>query len=125
MVNFTSFASLLAFGVLSASAAPAGEVLNGNPLEARQYPRQVMACKDIHWGGQCITWTMTYAECKNVPADWNDVISSIKSVNPTGVFCEWWEHANCSGERYTNQNDANLHDGDGFFGDRISSIRCY
>ncbi|KAK4653812.1 hypothetical protein QC762_510180 [Podospora pseudocomata] len=125
MVSFKSLATLLAFGVLSATAAPAGDALNGSHLEARQSPRQVFACKDWYWQGQCITWDMTYAECKNRPAEWNDVISSIKSVHKTGVYCEWWEHANCSGERYDNQEDANLHDGSGFFADRISSIRCY
>ncbi|KAK0708913.1 hypothetical protein B0T21DRAFT_387614 [Apiosordaria backusii] len=44
----------------------------------------------------------------NVPDSYNDRISSIRNLDKRRFHCE----------------DANLHDGDGFFSDRISSWRC-
>ncbi|KAK4172124.1 hypothetical protein QBC36DRAFT_197745 [Triangularia setosa] len=34
-------------------------------------------------------------------------------------------HGNCEGQYYTNKEDVNFYDGDGFFDDRISSWICY
>jgi len=39
-------------------------------------------------------------------------------------YLQWCRHPNCQGRSYANQNDAKLQDGDGYFDDRISSIRC-
>ncbi|VBB79490.1 Putative protein of unknown function [Podospora comata] len=86
---------LIAMGVLSATAAPAMDTSSDSSITAL-----------------------------NVPGSYNDRISSIRNLDKNRFHCVWYEHSNCGGRSYGNQEDANLHDGNGFFSDRISSWRC-
>lgn len=40
------------------------------------------------------------------------------------LFLFSYRHNHCQGRTYSNQKDANLADGDGFFNDRITALRC-
>ncbi|KAK0665416.1 hypothetical protein QBC41DRAFT_232847 [Cercophora samala] len=95
MFNLKTATILLAMGVLSATAAPSVDTSADNNIMAL-----------------------------NVPGSYNDRISSIRNLDKNRFHCVWYEHSNCGGRSYSNQEDANLHDGDGFFSDRISSWRC-
>ncbi|KAK4642633.1 hypothetical protein QC761_511295 [Podospora bellae-mahoneyi] len=114
MFNVKSLAVLVALGVLSVTASQS----NGGQEQISVY-----ACKDPWWGGQCRTFYGGRNECVNFSGSWNDVISSIRHSGK-GWHCQWWEHANCQGLVYQNQDDANLSDGNGRFDNRISSFRC-
>ncbi|KAM7187077.1 hypothetical protein V8F20_011145 [Naviculisporaceae sp. PSN 640] len=67
--------------------------------------------------------------CINVPAAWNDRISSFKTRYTTSpgvgtAKCDWYEHAGCTGAKHTAHTDPDLTDGSGFHNDRISSVYC-
>ncbi|KAK4671696.1 hypothetical protein QC764_0097880 [Podospora pseudoanserina] len=128
MLNLKSIITLLALGVFSASAAPAP---GASPMAEAEQPAlvdrqisvRVFACEHIRSQGACTTFNAPLGQCYNVPAAWNDRISTI--INQDRQFrCVWFEHGSCSGRSYANQVDDNLGDGDGYFNDRISSIRC-
>ncbi|KAK4187740.1 hypothetical protein QBC35DRAFT_221461 [Podospora australis] len=126
MVAIKSLISLLAFGALSVTATPVEteQTVDAKILVARQGPARVYACQNSRWREPCRTFESSPGSCFNVPNDWNDRISSIQNLNRDGFSCVWWEHGGCSGRSYSNQEDAELGDGDGFFNDRISSWRC-
>lgn len=66
MFNLKSFTTLLALGVLSATAAP--QVTKENTLEARQWTAHVFACHYINWGTPCGTFLMYNNEgCEDHP----------------------------------------------------------
>ncbi|KAM7194853.1 hypothetical protein V8F33_007051 [Rhypophila sp. PSN 637] len=123
MFSIKSIMAIAAFGMLSASAAPAA---NGEEasIVARQNTAYVFACQNIRWGTPCTTFALAPGACTNVPSGWNDNISSIRNNDNGRFHCVWYEHGGCGGRSYSNPEDANLADGDGFFNDRISSIRC-
>ncbi|KAK4173092.1 hypothetical protein QBC36DRAFT_349050 [Triangularia setosa] len=105
MFNLKSIITLLALGVFSASAAPAP---GASPMAEAEQPDQ----------RACTTFNAPLGQCYNVPAAWNDRISTI--INQDRQFrCVWFD-----GRSYANQVDDHLGDGDGYFNDRISSIRC-
>ncbi|KAK4672251.1 hypothetical protein QC763_0001950 [Podospora pseudopauciseta] len=123
MVNPKCFTALLTMSVLTTAApAPAADAEEGKPAP-RQTGRAVYTCHHTYWGAPCQPSASINNHLVNVPSDWNNVISSIR--NQTAWSCTWYEHGNCEGRSYTNQEDAKLADGDGFFNDRISSWRCY
>ncbi|KAK4654159.1 hypothetical protein QC762_0062690 [Podospora pseudocomata] len=122
MFNLKNIITLLAVGVLSASAAPAADVpvAEAEPaLVDRQISARVFACEHIRSQGACITFNAPIAQCS-----WNDRISTIINQDRNLFRCVWFEHGGCSGRSYANQVDDHLGDGDGYFNDRISSIRC-
>ncbi|VBB71459.1 Putative protein of unknown function [Podospora comata] len=122
MVNLKCFTALLTMSVLTTAApAPAADAEEGK-LAPRQTGRAVYACHHTYWG-PLPTLLQVLQSSSQCPSDWNDVISSIR--NQAAWSCTWYEHGNCEGRSYTNQEDANLADGDGFFNDPISSWRCY
>ncbi|KAK4205420.1 hypothetical protein QBC40DRAFT_162542 [Triangularia verruculosa] len=95
MFNLKAITLLLTMGIMSVTAAPASDVSSEGELVAL-----------------------------DVPSSYNDYISSIKNLDKGRFHCVWYEHGGCRGRSYSNQEDANLHDGNGFFSDRISSWRC-
>ncbi|KAK0664613.1 hypothetical protein QBC41DRAFT_359084 [Cercophora samala] len=110
MFNLKSLTVFAALAVLSVTA---------------QDRNAIYACKNPWWDGPCRTFYGGRNECVNFSGSWNDAISSIRnSGGGNGWHCQWWEHANCKGLVYQNQDDANLHDGNGRFADRLSSFRC-
>ncbi|KAF2681002.1 hypothetical protein K458DRAFT_420920 [Lentithecium fluviatile CBS 122367] len=124
MVSFKSVAAVLAFNVLSATAAPAS-----SPVEMRGEVNvlaqaSIYMCKDIRWNGDCRNVLVNLDTCTNVPSGWNDVISSIRNDSRSNYKCTWYLNANCGGSSYDNQDDANLADGNGKFNDSISSYSC-
>ncbi|VBB79537.1 Putative protein of unknown function [Podospora comata] len=122
MFNLKNIITLLAVGVLSASAAPAADVpvAEAEPaLVDRQISARVFACEHIRSQGACVTFNAPIAQCFNVPAAWNDRISTIINQDRSLFRCVWFD-----GRSYANQVDDHLGDGDGYFNDRISSIRC-
>ncbi|KAM7220199.1 hypothetical protein V8F06_004341 [Rhypophila decipiens] len=123
MVPIKSIATGLLVLAASAVAAPAPDA--AADIKARQDTTRVRMCEHPYWGGECIEPTGTWAQCQNVPAGWDNRASSVKGLTANFYFgCKWFEHFNCEGRMYTNNEDANLSDGDGFFDDRISSWRC-
>ncbi|KAM7202765.1 hypothetical protein V8F20_004279 [Naviculisporaceae sp. PSN 640] len=85
----------------------------------------VVACEHPEWQGYCWYPWIGNSNCYNVPDWFDNQISSIRNANSGAYYCEWFEHYDCTGRHYDNQNDAKLQDGNGFFDDRISSLRCY
>ncbi|KAK4654115.1 hypothetical protein QC762_401176 [Podospora pseudocomata] len=115
---------LIAMGVLSATAAPTVHTSSDGRITAGQNTAFVFACQNARWGNPCQTFGSNPGTCFNVPGSYNDRISSIRNLDKNRFHCVWYEHSNCGGRSYGNQEDANLHDGNGFFSDRISSWRC-
>jgi hypothetical protein len=64
------------------------------------------------------------ASIVNFPKGWDDGISSIQNLRPNNFECVWWQHSGCNGEKYDNQVEGNLADGNGAWNDRISAFRC-
>ncbi|KAK0666037.1 hypothetical protein QBC41DRAFT_305579 [Cercophora samala] len=130
MFSLKNIVTLLALAVFSASAAPAADVsvaeaASEQPaIVARQAWASVYACQHVWWGLPCQGFSPYAGQCIGVPAGYNDRISSIRNNNKNNFHCVWYEHGGCTGRSYANQEDANLADGDGFFNDRISSMRC-
>ncbi|KAI8648233.1 hypothetical protein NCS57_01491400 [Fusarium keratoplasticum] len=108
MVSFKAFCSALAFQALAVSAAPAEEVPKFTPPNKLQAQASIFYWSNIH----------------NLPKAWNDRISSIKNQAKSAYKCTWYIGYNCNGKSYSNQEDANLADGDGAFNDSISSYSC-
>ncbi|KAK4194480.1 hypothetical protein QBC40DRAFT_302064 [Triangularia verruculosa] len=119
MFNLKTLVIFVASGC--ALAAPA---VNGNALESRQAMASVYACENLNWNLPCDTFSLTPGACLNVPSNWDNKISSIKNNNKNIYHCVWYDNQNCQGRSYSNQEDAKLNDGNGFFNDRISSWRC-
>ncbi|KAK4198785.1 hypothetical protein QBC40DRAFT_89820 [Triangularia verruculosa] len=119
MFKLKSLTAIVTLGVLSVSATQT-EGGHGGHGDDRN---GVYTCKDAYWKGLCTTFYGGQNECVNFSGGWNDAISSIRN-NGRDWHCQWWEHAGCQGLVYQNQEDANLHDGNGLWGDRISSFRC-
>ncbi|KXX81183.1 hypothetical protein MMYC01_201587 [Madurella mycetomatis] len=124
MIALKSLAAILALGVISATAAPADNVVETKLVKARQNTVQVHVCEHIDWRGACRIFTSNAGACFNLPSEWNDRISSIQNLQSSNFHCVWWQHGGCTGEQYDNQEDADLADGNGAWNDRISSWRC-
>ncbi|KAK4113367.1 hypothetical protein N656DRAFT_844295 [Canariomyces notabilis] len=122
MLSIKSILTIVAFSTVSTAAAPATD--NKNVLAARQGPARVFACQNGDWNEPCRVFEFASGVCFNVPGDWNDKISSIRNLNPSAFRCLWYEHGNCGGSSYDNQEDANLNDWTGGWNDRITSWRC-
>ncbi|KAK5656652.1 hypothetical protein OQA88_4632 [Cercophora sp. LCS_1] len=131
MVAINIFATL-DFVASSVMALPAADAATGSvQLDERQLPPpigpkpRVTFCKDPQWQGGCYVQDSDWNVCYNLNGEWNDQASSVKAENTNSLdCCTWYEHGNCGGRAYTNQNDAKLQDGNGFFNDRISSWKC-
>ncbi|KAK4656727.1 hypothetical protein QC762_206810 [Podospora pseudocomata] len=144
MVSVTFFATILSMG-LAVLAAPAN-FNNTSVVEARDScdstksfcPKgdrgqcnpgvdgcmHIYYCEHIWSQGDCAhsySWT---GECHNIPAKFDNAISSIANENVDQSDCHWFDGADCTGAQYSNENDQNLADGNGWWNDRISSYRC-
>ncbi|KAH7234270.1 hypothetical protein FSOLCH5_013594 [Fusarium solani] len=124
MVSFKAFCSALAFQALAVSAAPAEEVPKFTPPNKLQAQASIFYCSNIRWNGECRAVGVPLDTCHNLPKAWNDRISSIKNQAKSAYKCTWYIGYNCNGKSYSNQEDANLADGDGAFNDSISSYSC-
>jgi hypothetical protein len=118
MFTFRTVATLLAIGVLSATALPAAE------FESRQSGIQITYCTDIELRGNCYTPTVHLNHCHDVPGDFNDRISSFKNLDKGQGQCTWYEYGGCTGQKYKKDEDMKLHDGNGKFNDFITSVIC-
>ncbi|KAI9791878.1 MAG: hypothetical protein M1816_003423 [Peltula sp. TS41687] len=92
--------------------------------EAAVTKASIFICSGIRWGGQCRNVLVRLNDCTNVPAGWNDRISSIRNDSRAEYKCTWYLDSHCNGQSYDNQDDADLKDGDGAFNGSISSWRC-
>ncbi|KAM7207802.1 hypothetical protein V8F20_001844 [Naviculisporaceae sp. PSN 640] len=114
--------SLVAFGAMavfsSVSAAPAGA------LEDRQVQACAYLCGDHFFQGTCLTFCTQHDQCANFGTGFNDWISSIRVPNAPQVSCVFYEHSSCTGASLATDYDETLHDGNGWWADRISSMRC-
>ncbi|KAM7191227.1 hypothetical protein V8F20_009405 [Naviculisporaceae sp. PSN 640] len=128
MVSTKSITTGLLALALSTMAMPTADVSTkaaAADIEARQTQSRVRFCEHPNWTGACVEYDAPWGVCQNLPTEWNDRASSVKAIyGNQWLFCIWYEHGNCQGRSYNNQEDANLSDGDGFFDDRISSWRC-
>ncbi|KAM7206456.1 hypothetical protein V8F20_002805 [Naviculisporaceae sp. PSN 640] len=127
MFTVKSLLALAAVAVFSVDAAPAPASGNSDKavIEARQTAAFVKICKD-HYFGQCTILQAQLNTCgRAMPSGWNDVISSYEVGNRDKVWCRFYEHQECQGRYYDAQYDDTLHDGDGFWKDRISSLQCW
>ncbi|KAM7187078.1 hypothetical protein V8F20_011146 [Naviculisporaceae sp. PSN 640] len=104
----------------NATAAP---IAGPTPVLSKREDVWILGCEHIRWGAPCVYISSPAGACKDLPPEWNDKFSSVQRNSPSGT-CTWYEHPNCGGQGYGNQNDANLADGNGWWNDRISSFRC-
>ncbi|EEU34500.1 uncharacterized protein NECHADRAFT_106577 [Fusarium vanettenii 77-13-4] len=107
MVSLKALCSVLAFKALAVSAAPAAELPKAPSSTAPTSAGTASA------EASAFPWTSA-----------NDRISSIKNQAKGSYKCTWYIGYNCNGKSYSNQEDANLADGDGAFNDSISSYSC-
>ncbi|KAL0939226.1 uncharacterized protein CTRU02_205836 [Colletotrichum truncatum] len=121
MVSAKSVLCALSIQVIAVTAAP---LASANPETALIAQASVHMCEHIRWTGACRNQLVPLDSCRNVPAAWNDRISSIRNDSRLDYKCTWYIHSNCRGASYSNQNDANLRDGNGRFNDSISSFSC-
>ncbi|KEZ39135.1 hypothetical protein SAPIO_CDS10533 [Scedosporium apiospermum] len=127
MVSIKAIYTALVLPVLMVTAAPVDDLpiaKDGTDISPLAVKASITYCEHTNWNGQCETRLQPLTECYNLPSSWNDRISSIRNDSRSSYKCTWYEHGNCQGRSYDNQNDANLADGDGFFNDRISSWSC-
>ncbi|KAF5003164.1 hypothetical protein FDECE_10273 [Fusarium decemcellulare] len=117
MVSIKALYSILAFQALAVSAAPK----EPNRLDAQG---TIFYCSNTRWNGECRTVLVPLNVCHNVPSAWNDRISSIRNNVKDRYTCTWYISYNCQGKGYSNQEDADLSDGDGKYNDSISSYSC-
>ncbi|KAK0667049.1 hypothetical protein QBC41DRAFT_324748 [Cercophora samala] len=145
MVSLTFFAAILYMG-LAVIAAPANinttslvQLDNcdstvsycpkgdrGNCDPAKDGCMHVKYCEHIWWGGDCLEDFFWDGECRNTREfpKYENTISSIGNMNQDHSSCHWFDGYNCQGSQYSNEWDANLADGNGWWNDRISSYRC-
>ncbi|KAM0259920.1 hypothetical protein ACHAPA_010527 [Fusarium lateritium] len=118
--------TILAFTVLSVSAAPAEHKVAAKPGKMAA-AASITYCANTRWNGECRTVGVPLDECRfkdNVPRGWNDRISSIRNNSKDTNICRWYKDWSCNGKSYGNQVDADLADGNGEFNDSISSYSC-
>ncbi|KAM7189682.1 hypothetical protein V8F33_009930 [Rhypophila sp. PSN 637] len=145
MLTLKSLVAFVAVAVFSVTAAPApgpspspGESSTGfistaeatdietrGVVETRDDNARVRVCKNHFFQGDCLTYSLPQGLCLgNMSTEWNDVISSYEVINRSEWYCQFYEHASCQGARYDAQIDDTLHDGNGAWADRITSIKC-
>ncbi|KAK0649577.1 hypothetical protein B0T16DRAFT_133867 [Cercophora newfieldiana] len=122
MVSFRLVLAAVASHLLLASSAPTSPILARDLVPRAEV--EVKYCEKTNWDGECRTVTVTEATCMNMLDAWNDRVSSIKNVDKDEFKCTWYMDANCTGESYDNQEDADLGDGNGRFDEVISSYIC-
>ncbi|KAK4205424.1 hypothetical protein QBC40DRAFT_162483 [Triangularia verruculosa] len=135
MIATKSIIAYFAIGALSVTAAPS----NTFKVERSANAATVFACTEARFTGDCRTIDSPAGQCFNIDAAWNDVISSIQNLERDRFSCKWFEHRDCEGKEYKNQDDADLTDEidplacpirslikyvNGFFDDRITSWLC-
>ncbi|KAK4654112.1 hypothetical protein QC762_401167 [Podospora pseudocomata] len=121
MIAIKFILALLALGTASVLAAPAASI-KFSPRQGNEV--SVFACTEARFTGECRMLPTPAEQCFNIDPAWNDVISSIQNLERDRFKCKWFEHQNCEGKEYKNQDDADLTDGNGFFDDRITSWFC-
>ncbi|KAM7188272.1 hypothetical protein V8F20_010649 [Naviculisporaceae sp. PSN 640] len=123
MFTLKSLVSFASMAILSATAAPAVIPTEG-ALQSRQDYAWAKFCEHPEFTGECITLGVTNNICTILPDHFNDRASSVENLSRPSWSCTWYEHTSCTGQAYTNQRDAKLNDGSGFFDDRITSFKC-
>ncbi|KAK0665411.1 hypothetical protein QBC41DRAFT_379663 [Cercophora samala] len=121
MIAVKSLIAYLALGTASVLAAPA-TTIKVSPRQADDV--SIFACTEARFTGECRMIPTPAGKCFNIDEAWNDEISSIQNLERDSFKCKWFEHVNCQGKEYKNQDDADLRDGNGFFDDRITSWLC-
>ncbi|KAK4654116.1 hypothetical protein QC762_401178 [Podospora pseudocomata] len=122
MFSIKALVTLLALGRISVSAAPAA--VDSDTVVALDDTAYVWACQNTNWGQPCRLLEGLAGQCIGIPGDWDNSISAIRNQDKGRFQCVWYEHYDCQGASYSNQEDAKLNDGNGFWNDRISSWRC-
>ncbi|KAM7195837.1 hypothetical protein V8F33_006486 [Rhypophila sp. PSN 637] len=97
-----------------------------SPLRGRETQLCAMLCADHYFQGRCEVFCTQDLQCANLGTGYqNDWASSLRVLHWIDHSCTFYEHANCQGASFTSDYDESLHDGNGFWADRISSLRCY
>ncbi|KAK0744654.1 hypothetical protein B0T21DRAFT_447807 [Apiosordaria backusii] len=107
MIAMKSIIACLAIGALSVTAAPS----TSPKVERDANTATVFACTEARFTGDCRTIDTPAGQCYrdvNIDEAWNDVISSIQNVERDRFSCKWFEHRDCEGKEYKNQDDADL-----------------
>ncbi|KAK3298230.1 uncharacterized protein B0H64DRAFT_384513 [Chaetomium fimeti] len=63
MVSLKSFAAFLALGVLSATAAPANDLVEARAIATRQNTVSVYVCEHANWRGACKQYDSNPVDC--------------------------------------------------------------
>jgi hypothetical protein len=127
MVSFKTLLVALVAQGLAVSATPIDTTAVEHKIAARA-DGQIYYCEHAKWKGTCRTVSVPLSECRNIHPDWNDRVSSIKNNQKGSTKCVWYREPNCkvtNTPAYTNQEDANLADGNGNYNDSISSYECF
>ncbi|KAM0193544.1 hypothetical protein ACHAPI_007613 [Fusarium lateritium] len=130
--------TILAFPVLSVSAAPAERKVMAKPGKMAA-AASITYCANTRWNGECRTVGVPLDECHSKTMSQVDgtTVSVLSVTIPkihtpadgisivlVGALTDSTRDWNCNGKSYGNQVDANLADGNGEFNDSISSYSC-
>ncbi|KAK1979259.1 hypothetical protein LZ30DRAFT_597285 [Colletotrichum cereale] len=122
MVSFNAALIVLALRGMAGAATPTSVTLD--PSMEVMAQASIYLCDDVWFRGQCRNELLNLNNCYNVAGGWNDRIRAIRNDSKSFYYCTWYLDAQCRGSSYSNQEDANLTDGDGAFGNSISSYSC-
>ncbi|KAM7196719.1 hypothetical protein V8F20_006912 [Naviculisporaceae sp. PSN 640] len=130
MVANKFLVSFLAVAVFTVSAAPSpiarpvsNTEVEGRDIHARDGEGCVKLCADHYLQGGCYTLCGGDNQCMLLTG-FNDQVSSLE-VQTAGWTCTYYEHTECTGASFTSDYDATLHDGSGWWADRMSSLKCW
>ncbi|KAK8245064.1 hypothetical protein HDK77DRAFT_426973 [Phyllosticta capitalensis] len=71
--------------------------LTAEHLDRRGAPLGVYFCKGPFWNGPCAFHPERFGLCNNMPAGWNNQVSSWGP--PRRYYCDLFEHWNCQGRK--------------------------
>ncbi|KAK4148470.1 hypothetical protein C8A00DRAFT_38962 [Chaetomidium leptoderma] len=102
MLALKSLSAILAFGVLSATAAPASSA-----IIARQDGAEIKVCSTPYYGGRCEILATPLAQCFDAPDNWVDDIRSIQNLDEQ-LQCTWYQYMDCSGDSFVGRQVLNV-----------------
>jgi hypothetical protein len=111
-LSITAILSLAAF----AAAAPS------HMIRRKDATYNVLACIDYNFEGQCTELQGTYGTCTDVPANFNDVISSLAGDQNTACFA--FKDEGCYGKYFQIAKNTQMPLIPVDMNDAISSILC-
>jgi hypothetical protein len=113
-MQFSSLA-LLSLAAFAAAAPP-------HMTRRKDTTYDVQACIDYNFEGQCTELQGTYGTCTDVPASFNDAISSLAGDQNTSCFA--FSDAGCTGYYFEIEKNKQMPLIPADMNDAISSILC-